>query len=414
MPEGATGVLTLTYHDEWRDAPASLPLSLSLPLARRQHRGKLVEYYLRGLLPDDPRRLAQIAAHYGVPARDPFALLAHIGEDCPGAVQFARPDRLDALTREGPEEITWLTKTEFDREIASLRDQNAGRGEPNYEGEFSLPGALAKAALRWDPKRKRWGRPHGRAATTHIVKPPIGGLANHNDNEHLCLELARAIGLDAARSYVYRDAQTTALVVERYDRRIAEARVERIHQEDMSQALGADPDLKYARQGAPTLEQISKLLLEWSTEPVEDVLRLFRAVALNWVIVGTDAHPRNYSVIIGPGGDVRLAPLYDIASAVFLPKQREKIAPEERQLAMAVGGARTIANVTRASWESEARAAGVRPQRVLEVVGETVHAIIDAVDDVASGAAENGIPSRFADRFRAGITAEARRRLASL
>lgn len=411
----ASSPLVFAYDDAWRDDAAAIPLSLSLPLAGRRFSGDAVEYYLRGLLPDDAGRLARIAAHYGVTGRDSFSLLAQIGEDCAGAVQFARPERLDALAGKGPEHITWMTEADLAEEIRSLRAQNSGDGEPSYEAEFSLPGALAKVALRWDPRRKRWGRPQGRAPTTHIVKPPRTGLPYHNENEHLCLELARGVGLDAASSRVLRVGGESAIVVERYDRRWRDGFVERVHQEDMSQALGVDPELKYARQGAPTLAQIARLLLDWSAKGAEDVLRLFRAVALNWVVVGTDAHPRNYSVLISADEGVRLAPLYDIASAMFLPKQRRKIDPDERKLAMAIGGALTVGNVTRTSWEAEARAAGLRPTRVLDAVAATVEAIAGTAERVAGEATARGdTPGDFAEQFRRAVTVKARQRLAAL
>ena len=45
------------------------------------------------------------------------------------------------------------------------------------------------------------------------------------------------------------------------------------------------------------------------------VRRFADALAWNWIIGGTDAHAKNYSLLLS-GSDVRLAPLYDIASAL--------------------------------------------------------------------------------------------------
>ena len=36
----------------------------------------------------------------------------------------------------------------------------------------------------------------------------------------------------------------------------------------------------------------------------------------NWLIAGTDAHAKNFSLLIAPGPQIRLAPLYDLASAL--------------------------------------------------------------------------------------------------
>jgi serine/threonine-protein kinase HipA len=40
--------------------------------------------------------------------------------------------------------------------------------------------------------------PTGSTPTTHIVKPAIDGLDDHDLNEHLCLTVARRVGLRAA------------------------------------------------------------------------------------------------------------------------------------------------------------------------------------------------------------------------
>lgn len=97
VPSVSEERIDFTYDDQWRAAPNAYALSLSLPLAGRRFAGKSVAYYLKGLLSDDPSRLRRIAAQFGVAPTDSFGLLAHIGEDCPGAVQFARPERLEAL-----------------------------------------------------------------------------------------------------------------------------------------------------------------------------------------------------------------------------------------------------------------------------------------------------------------------------
>jgi len=39
----------------------------------------------------------------------------------------------------------------------------------------------------------------------------------------------------------------------------------------------------------------------------------------NWLVGGSDGHAKNYALLHAPGGHVRLAPLYDIASALPYP-----------------------------------------------------------------------------------------------
>jgi serine/threonine-protein kinase HipA len=405
--------LRFTYASGWRLRPDAYALSLALPMAAAEHVGPSVLHYIKGLLADDPARLARIAAQYGVAPSDAFALLAHIGEDCPGAVQFARPDRLEALLGAGPGEITWLSEAEVAEIVRDLVSQNARPGMAEEEGHFSLPGALAKTALRWDPAQRRWGRPTGRAATTHILKAPRPGIPFHAENEHLSLELARELGLVAARSEVRRFDDQVTLVVERFDRAWVKASVRRIHQQDMSQALGVDPDLKYAAQGAPTLAQMVDVLRQW-TSSLEESLRLIDAVAFNWAIAGTDAHPRNYSVLIRPGTQVTLAPLYDIASALVLAPRASRTDPEDFRLAMAIGGSTRIGTIDVAAWEREARADGLRPARVLERVRDLLERLPPAADRVVGRATEGGIDGRFAARYLRELQKAVARRVAVL
>jgi serine/threonine-protein kinase HipA len=78
--------------------------------------------------------------------------------------------------------------------------------------------------------------------------------------EHLCLDAARRAGLLAVRTQVARIGEETAVVVERYDRRLAGDGVVRVHQEDVCQALSVPPAGKYQNGGGPGPREITGLL----------------------------------------------------------------------------------------------------------------------------------------------------------
>src|SRR5690606_35398653 len=80
-----------------------------------------------------------------------------------------------------------------------------------------------------------------------------------------------------------------------------------------------------------------------------DRTRFVRACAFNFVILGPDAHGKNFSVLIDSAGRYRLAPLYDINSA--LPCDLEKA----RKLAMTIGGEGRWRSVAPIHWEKAAR-----------------------------------------------------------
>ncbi|MGE4427107.1 MAG: type II toxin-antitoxin system HipA family toxin [Solirubrobacteraceae bacterium] len=310
------GRLRFEYDDDYRRISAGTPLSLSMPIEARTHGDGVVTPWLWGLLPDDGAVLRRWGRRFHVATTSPFALLATpVGEDCAGAVRFARPEDLDrALTRGG--DVAWLTDDEVGERLRDLREDATSWLGRTLTGQFSLAGAQAKTALLH--RDGRWGVPSGGTPTTHILKPAIHGLDDHDLNEHLCLDAARRAGLLVARTRIASFGTETAVVVERYDRRVgADGTVTRVHQEDLCQALGSPPARKYQNEGGPRPPQIATLLRGALPSSVADaaVERFADALIWNWLVGGTDAHAKNYSLLLA-GDQTRLAPLYDIASAL--------------------------------------------------------------------------------------------------
>ena len=69
-------------------------------------------------------------------------------------------------------------------------------------------------------------------------------------------------------------------------------RVLRLHQEDMCQALGLSPTLRYEQQGGPSQARIVGLLRRHSTSPADDIADLIDALAYSWVIGAPTVTPR--------------------------------------------------------------------------------------------------------------------------
>ena len=400
-----------TYDDQWQNDPRAYPLSLSIPLAGKTHEGPAVGWYLRGLLPDNEARLDAIAVRYDVDPEDTLGVLTNVGEDCPGAVQFARPDRLASLIAPQGGRIDWLTDSEVADLLRGLESEGEGFDTGIDVGQFSLPGALPKVALARDRANQRWGRPHGRAASTHILKPPLRGVPFHNEIEHLCLELARYSGLVAAKSRVIHIEGQSAIAVERYDRLRKGVTILRLHQEDCSQALGANPRLKYSAERAPGVAEIVGLLRDQSSRGLDDVYDFLKAVAFNWVIAGTDAHPRNYSVLIRPGGDVVLAPLYDLASALLL-KTRARV--PDLPFPMTIAGRKHIGAVDLGAWKDLAKELRLTSTRLIEEVAGIASRVADGAPDVAETGKRDGLSPGFCDRFATRLRGRALACLADL
>lgn len=350
---------TFTYAQEYLDLPDATALSLSLPMAAGEHPASRIRPYMAGLLPDSEEVRSRWAARFGVNAANHFALLEHVGLDCAGAVQFI-PEGVTANDA-GP--LLPLADADIAGRLAALRKDDSAWAVPG--DRWSLGGAQGKFALARD-RTGRWCEPLGRSASTHIFKPGVAGYRAQALNEHVCLTAAAALGLPAVATEYTEFAGEGSLVVARYDRRRrTDGTVVRVHQEDMCQALAVYPAKKYEASGGPGTARIADLLRRVTAPGRDDVGAFVRAVIFNYLIGAPDAHAKNYSVLVA-GRDVRLAPLYDIASG--LPYEPQVAGSEIHQSAMSIGGRREFGSVEGRHWDRFAAACRVPVDFVREQV----------------------------------------------
>jgi serine/threonine-protein kinase HipA len=394
-----TGKLSFTYNEQWRNAPDAYPLSISMPLALTEHGNAKIDPFLWGLLPDNANVLDQWGRRFHVSARNAFGLIANVGEDCAGAVQFVQPERLDAILGQNPPEIEWLDDAAIAERLRTLRADHSAWRIPRDTGQFSLAGAQPKTAFLFE--NGRWGVPSGRVPTTHIFKPPTGDLDGHVENEHFCLELARALGLPVVDSRIMRFQDEIAIVVERYDRVRTEAGLRRVHQEDMCQAFAIPPTRKYQNEGGPGIRDIVELLTTNSTSSAEDVATFLDSISYNWLIVGTDAHAKNYALLIGAEGRVRLAPLYDMASVLPYPE----IDIQKAKLSMKLGGEYRVRNITLHHWRKLAEELHIDPDAMTQRVDDFAKQLTNHVSDVKRRMTEEGLSHPIVARLADELTA---------
>src|ERR1700733_10745035 len=143
------------------------------------------------------------------------------------------------------------------------------------------------------------------------------------------MRLAAVAGLRAAKVETRIVEDVEYLLVERYDRvhqKNAEGAttLDRLHQEDFCQAQGIVSEMKYQKEGGPSLKRGFGLLRQGSSAPVVDLARLMDADIYDYLFGNNDAHGKNFSLLYhGIGTDnleVRLAPLYDIVSTLHYPE----------------------------------------------------------------------------------------------
>ena len=390
--ERKDGRLKFTYDADWTSKARSFPLSLSMPIQRREHGHDQINSFMWGLLPDNAAVLESIGRQHNVPASNPFTLLWKIGEDCPGAIQFVEEGRLPEMTAQGS--ITDIDDAEIARRLLALRTRASSTGRTGAEGQFSLSGAQPKTALTF--AGGRWGIPSGRIPTTHILKPAMPDYDGQLENEHFCLTLARKIGLRTAESSVMQFGDETAIVVKRYDRYENDGKIIRIHQEDMCQAMGIHPEIKYESKGGPGIVEIMDTL-RLSTSAETDRDRFMSAVVYNFLICGTDAHAKNYSVILAPG-NVRLAPLYDLIS--FLPYVDHMPSLE---MPMRIDKYYRYETIQRRHWERVAAATKFSSDKLMATIdmmsGDLQDAARSTADELRSSGIAHPVVDQLVDRI---------------
>jgi serine/threonine-protein kinase HipA len=177
----------------------------------------------------------------------------------------------------------------------------------------------------------------------------------------------------------------------------------RLHQEDMCQALAVPPSRKYQAEGGPGPREIATLLRAHSGRPQDDVWTFVDALGFNWLIGGTDAHAKNYSVLHGGGGRVRLAPLYDLAR--ILPYEGFK--PESVKLSMKFGGTYRLREIDGRAWRKTARELALDPEAVVDRLLRMARDLPERLEAVASEARANRLAHPIIERLVAVLSRRA-------
>ena len=332
-----SGAIEFRYDEEWLNRETAFPVSLSLPLREDAYRGEPVIAVFENLLPDSDALRKRVADKVGATGYDAYSLLAAIGRDCVGALQFIAGDA------DVPQDSTAISGEPIDEEAVERLLKNLAQAPLGLSRDddfrISVAGAQEKTALlRVDGQ---WIKPHGTTPTTHIFKTQIGQLPNGIDlsnsveNEFYCLRLLKHLGLPVNNAEIVTFGRAKTLVVQRFDRAWSNGRLIRLPQEDCCQALSVPPARKYQSDGGPGMVEIANLL-KGSDTPADDHRTLFQAQLVFWLIGATDGHAKNFSVFLHPGGGYSLTPLYDVLTAQPSLDARQ-IERKQMKLAMSVG-----------------------------------------------------------------------------
>jgi len=424
-----TGTPFFRYEKSWVQSPRARALSLSLPVtADREVRGPAVEYFFDNLLPDNTAIRSRIRTRFQTGSVDAFDLLSAIGRDCVGAVQLMPP---------GEEPVGWncvdatsLTEDEVERALREVTITTLFGPAEQDEFRVSLAGAQEKTALLC--MAGQWFRPHHATPTTHILKLPLGIIGNFRgdfsdsvENEWLCAQVLRQLGLPVADVAMARFGQQRALVVSRFDRRwigvdaseVDKKRfkpakgvwIARLPQEDFCQALGLPHTRRYQADGGPSIHDGLGLLAN-SEDPSRDQTHFVLAQLAFWLLAATDGHAKNFSLHQHSGGTYSLTPLYDVLSAwPVIGHGKNQLALEKATLAMALPGKRAHYRVNEISarhWQELAGQTGVSDLWArMQTFVESAPPALDSMEKRLP----RGFPARVYSEIREGVRSQVRR-----
>jgi serine/threonine-protein kinase HipA len=342
--------------------PGAAALTASREGARTPWTRGFSRNWFDGLLPEGPQRIAAEGIH-GVTGGDTFGLLAEIGWECAGAVAVLPEGRTPADGRYEPVTVdgVWERLDALPRVV----------DEVDLEVRLSLGGAQDKMLLH--QTMAGWTLPLQGAPSTHIFKPEPTRYPGLAVAEAWSLRAAASATTTASARLEVAAGHRPTLIVTRYDRVITSEGVQRIHQEDMCQALGLPPASKYAKSTKieePLLSRLAEVLLRTS-DPTTELQRLLQQVTINVALGNADAHAKNYSIVHN-AGTVTLAPLYDVSPTMaFIPTQRRSSLP--------VGGKFPIDEITRAHILAEGRSWGIPDPVARRLITATLDSLAEGM-----------------------------------
>jgi len=341
---------SFTYEEGW-----NRPLSQSLPIRKEPYHEEAVRFF-GNLLPEEGVR-DEVARLLKIEVKKDFDFFKAAGHDLAGAIRFAE-------------------KKEQRTQLIPLKEENFKGRHPRLGQvlggvlpKFSLAGAQTKIGVRVEGNNVFL--PIG-GPSTHILK--MDGVNFPGvQNEIFCTNLAGVMGLDVPRVTPLLKGGNLFSLHERYDR----AGLERIHQEDLLQALGPKYSDKYESRGGPELKVLYEKVMEASTSKLRDQERFVEWVLFNFLIRNGDAHAKNMSILY-PGDACRFAPMYDlICTGVFRGKM-------DTHLAMTISGEQDFNKVHLKHFENLATGLGMKGSYVTTKLQKMANKILNHLGELDS------------------------------
>lgn len=366
--EGRDDRWGLSYAETWVVDAQSYPLSPALPLVRpaADYASPSIKRFIEHLLPEG-RALDVAVAYNGLAKTNIFGLIWALGAETAGALRFTGDGAAEQPA--GEPTLREIPLKELDQRIAER--EHVPLTVWDGKVRMSVAGLQDKLLVYLDRPLLEGGRlflvDGQRLASTHILKPDTGNPQTPHlaVNEHFCMSLARRMKLPVADVGLLRTPRPV-LVVRRFDREVEAAgdqpRVHRRHIIDAAQAcdlpvaykyernLGSAEAVRHIRDGV-SFERLFGCA-DLTANKAAARLAMLRWALFQFLIGNSDAHGKNYSFFVRPGGLLEPTPWYDLVSVL----QYDGF---DTELAMAYGDVFNHAEVTPFAFADFAARCGV-------------------------------------------------------
>lgn len=334
--EGRDDRWSLDYAGPWVADAQSYPLSPALPLVRPEtdYASASIKRFIEHLLPEG-RAMDVAVAYNGLAKTNVFGLIWALGAETAGALRFTG-DVSPAPSTDGPV-LREIPLQELDQRIAEREHVPLTVWDGRVR--MSVAGLQDKLLVYLDRPMAELGPGGGKLflvdgqplASTHILKPDTSNPRTPHlaVNEHFCMSLARRMDLPTAEVGLLRTPRPV-LVVRRFDREVdhasAQPRVRRRHIIDTAQAcdlpvaykyernLGSAEAVRHIRDGV-SFERLFGCA-DRTANKAAARLSMLRWALFQFLIGNSDAHGKNFSFFVRPGGLLEPTPWYDLVSVL--------------------------------------------------------------------------------------------------
>lgn len=237
-------------------------------------------------------------------------------------------------------------------------------------GRVSISGVQKKLSVHLDGTRSTLQI--GVGPCSYLLKPQAGTFPHLPENEWVTQRLAALVDIDVPPSALVELAGGSwAYIVRRFDRTDSGVK---FAMEDFCQLSELPPGGKYDGSA----EGCAKHLRRYASEPLVDLLRLYRQLAFTWWVGNGDLHLKNLALLRSNDGLWRLSPAYDqLNTRLVIPRDL---------LAMPICGKKD--NIKPATWDELAERFGIGMKAARRVRSE----ISDRLGEAAAMVEDSPLP----------------------